>query len=128
MASSGLRLQTLGVMDETDLSAEQLQKLAELLVNKREELSGLVASLGEVTGTKHDCAILDLADSASLHEMQRRAATLQQQHGDTINEIDAALARMRDGRYGISETTGEPIPFERLQLIPWARTGVDEQS
>ena len=113
-------------MTETDLSAEQLQELAENLENKREELSALVTSLGDVTGTKHDCAILDLADSASLHEMQRRAASLLQQHGKTIDEIDAALARIRDGRYGISETTGEPIPYERLRLIPWARTGVDD--
>ncbi len=113
-------------MMETHLSSEQTRELAVLLKSKRGELSALVASLGEVTGTKHDCAILDLADSASLHEMQRRAATLQQQHGDTIREIDAALARIEDGRYGLSEATGEPIPYERLRLIPWARTGVDE--
>ncbi len=115
-------------MSDTHLSAEQIGELTELLNSKREELSALIASLGEVTGSKHDCAILDMADSASLHEMQRRAATLQQQHGDTINEIDAALARVRDGRYGFSETSGESIPYERLRLIPWARTGVGDEA
>ena len=115
-------------MTETHLSVAKIRELAELLASKREELSTLVTSLGEVTGTKHDCAILDLADSASLHEMQRRATTLIGQHRSTIIEIDAALARIRSGRYGFSETTGEPIPYERLRLIPWARTGIDDRA
>ncbi|HET9684207.1 MAG TPA: TraR/DksA C4-type zinc finger protein [Gemmatimonadaceae bacterium] len=41
-----------------------------------------------------------------------------------LAEIDAALERLyRDPqRFGICEKTGEPIPFERLDIIPWART------
>lgn len=41
-----------------------------------------------------------------------------------LEEIDAALDRLhrhRD-RFGICEETGRPIPFERLDIIPWART------
>ena len=39
-------------------------------------------------------------------------------------EIDGALERLyRDPkRFGVCERTGEPIPFARLDLIPWART------
>jgi len=47
-----------------------------------------------------------------------------EQHHQTIREIDAALRRLSDGSYGVSETTGEPITYARLMLIPWARTGV----
>jgi DnaK suppressor protein len=41
-----------------------------------------------------------------------------------LAEIDAALDRLyRDPeRFGICEDTGGAIPFERLQVIPWART------
>lgn len=41
-----------------------------------------------------------------------------------LAEIDAALERLnRDPeRFGICEDTGADIPFERLELIPWART------
>lgn len=41
-----------------------------------------------------------------------------------LAEIDAALERLyRDPqRFGVCEQTGEPIPFERLDIIPWART------
>lgn len=41
-----------------------------------------------------------------------------------LQEIDAALERLyRDpDRFGRCEDTGEDIPFERLDVIPWVRT------
>jgi DnaK suppressor protein len=41
-----------------------------------------------------------------------------------LAEIDAALDRLHRSpeRFGICEDTGQPIPFERLDVIPWART------
>jgi RNA polymerase-binding transcription factor DksA len=41
-----------------------------------------------------------------------------------LSEIEEALDRLRRApeRFGICEATGRPIPFERLNLIPWART------
>ena len=41
-----------------------------------------------------------------------------------LAEIDAALERLyrTPERFGICEATGRPIPFERLDIVPWART------
>jgi DnaK suppressor protein len=41
-----------------------------------------------------------------------------------LEEIDAALERLvkAPDTFGICEDTGEKIPFERLEVIPWART------
>jgi DnaK suppressor protein len=41
-----------------------------------------------------------------------------------LAEIDAALERLYRApeRFGICEDTGRPIPFERLDVIPWARS------
>ena len=41
-----------------------------------------------------------------------------------LSAIDAALDRLyrTPDRFGVCETTGEPIPFARLDVIPWART------
>ncbi|NND74424.1 MAG: histone H1-like repetitive region-containing protein [Ilumatobacter sp.] len=36
----------------------------------------------------------------------------------TIEDIDAALARIEDGTYGYSVVSGRPIPRERLEAIP----------
>jgi DnaK suppressor protein len=35
-----------------------------------------------------------------------------------LSEIDAALRRLEDGSYGICEHCGEPIPWERLDVLP----------
>ena len=41
-----------------------------------------------------------------------------------LAEIDAALERLykRPEQYGRDERSGKPIPFARLDLVPWART------
>jgi RNA polymerase-binding transcription factor DksA len=42
-----------------------------------------------------------------------------------LAEIEAAIARVDEGTYGIDEVTGEPIDPERLDAVPYARTNVD---
>jgi RNA polymerase-binding transcription factor DksA len=42
-----------------------------------------------------------------------------------VEEIDAALDRVARGVYGICEVSGQRIPKERLQAIPWARERVE---
>jgi DnaK suppressor protein len=44
-----------------------------------------------------------------------------------MREVDAALARMDDGSYGVCEETGDPIPFGRLSAEPTARFTVEAQ-
>ena len=46
----------------------------------------------------------------------------------TVEKIDAALARIKDGTYGICQKTGKPIPKARLQAIPWATERVEQRS
>lgn len=43
-----------------------------------------------------------------------------------LADVDRALAKMNAGTYGVSEKTGAPIPYERLEAVPWARQGADE--
>ena len=38
-----------------------------------------------------------------------------------VYEIDAALKRIEEGTYGVCELTGQKIPWERLEAIPWTR-------
>ncbi|MGK2928506.1 MAG: TraR/DksA family transcriptional regulator, partial [Acidimicrobiales bacterium] len=44
---------------------------------------------------------------------------------EMIDEIDHALAKFDLGTYGICEISGDPIPRERLDAIPWAREKVE---
>jgi RNA polymerase-binding transcription factor DksA len=40
---------------------------------------------------------------------------------EVLFEIEEALRRMDDGTYGICEATGQRIPEERLEAVPWTR-------
>jgi RNA polymerase-binding transcription factor DksA len=67
------------------------------------------------------------------------AAELTREQGDAVLLADRARARLRDivaalekletdpSRYGLSERSGEPIGFDRLKVVPWARLAIHEQ-
>ncbi len=61
-------------------------------------------------------ALAECAQSVPDPVAQRRSADLQR----TIEEIDAALARIEAGTYGVCVTCGAAIPEERLELRPFA--------
>ena len=45
-----------------------------------------------------------------------------------VDQIDAALARIDDGTYGICLVSGKPIPRQRLNAIPWAAERVEHKA
>lgn len=111
---------------DAELSLPQLEKLATRLVNQRRELADMFDTLHPQITTKEDCSVADAVEAASLRESRVRASSLADHNRQTMAEIDGALERLASGRYGVSEVTGKPIPYVRLFLIPWARTGADE--
>jgi DnaK suppressor protein len=38
-----------------------------------------------------------------------------------LSEIDAALQRLEEGSYGVCQRCAEPIPWERLEVLPMSR-------
>jgi RNA polymerase-binding transcription factor DksA len=101
----------------------------------RERVAGLIHSVhadgldesaaDEVGDITH---VSDPADQGSeTFEREKDLAILEQLERD-LAEIEAALQRLDDGTYGIDEVTGTPIPRERLEAFPTARTNVDTHS
>lgn len=45
-----------------------------------------------------------------------------------VDQIDAALARIDAGTYGICLVSGKPIPRQRLNAIPWAAERVEHKA
>lgn len=63
----------------------------------------------------------------SLAVERERDLALSAQAREMITAIDAALARLGEGTYGLSLVSGKPIPKERLEAIPWATELVEEK-
>ena len=52
-------------------------------------------------------------------EMQKEQSLLVNEQA-LLTEVQRALKRIDDGRYGICIACGSPIPEKRLEAIPWA--------
>jgi DnaK suppressor protein len=52
---------------------------------------------------------------------------LSDQLQEELAAIERAERRLAEGTYGSSVESGEPIPDERLELVPWAERTAQEQ-
>lgn len=69
----------------------------------------------------------DPADNGSASFERDRAVSLGNMTRRLLGEIEAALARMDAGTYGICERCGEAIERERLEVIPYATMCVEDK-
>ncbi len=69
----------------------------------------------------------DPADTASDTAQRTEDLSILESLEAELVEIDAALARVADGTYGIDQRTGEPIDPARLEAVPTARTNVGDR-
>jgi RNA polymerase-binding protein DksA len=107
------------------LDAEQDSLRDELaMYGKKDSMTGEWegSSADETNGNGEEADPIDAADQIEelvvniplVAELQQRA-----------HEVDAALARMDEGTYGICEVGGEEIPLDRLMANPAARTCIE---
>ena len=54
-------------------------------------------------------------------------ATLGQQFGQELKDVNRALEKIEEGTYGLSDRSGEPIAKGRLEAIPEALYTIEEQ-
>lgn len=63
----------------------------------------------------------DLVDRADKSWDREELFAATEAERDRLLRVEEALARMADGSYGLCFADDRPIPFERLQAVPWAR-------
>jgi RNA polymerase-binding protein DksA len=106
---------------ESPLPIDELR--AELLKRRR-------TLLHQVTHLETDLRRLDenvepeLEEEAQEENISRLLAGLDSRGKAELEAIDRALARIESGDYGTCENCGEPIPLERLRVLPTTTTCV----
>lgn len=107
----------------------ELDKFKNLLLAKRRSLVGDVSQLetealrNSSGGSSHTPQ--HMAEQGSDSADQSLSLGLAAADRRLIKEIDAALQRIADGRFGICELSGRPIRAERLKELPWARYSIE---
>jgi RNA polymerase-binding protein DksA len=97
---------------------EMKTEILQNLMQEDEEFREIVSS----SDTK------DLVDVASSDVDKKILSSLGSQEMKRLRLIEAALARIDNGNYGICLKSGKPIPKERLEAIPYALYRVEYQN
>jgi RNA polymerase-binding protein DksA len=102
---------------------EERTRVQAALENLREETAGtLYDDAGEESAYDNH-----LADTATETYDRELDYTLEENSEHVLGEIEAALARIAGGTYGICTNCGKPISEERLEALPWATLCIDCQ-
>ena len=70
---------------------------------------------------------LDTGDQADELQQEGTDDAVREDLERVLHEIGEAEQRLEAGTYGQSVVSGDPIPDERLEAIPWADRTVDEE-
>jgi RNA polymerase-binding protein DksA len=101
------------------LLAERARAEAALENLKAENPGTIEDETGDETHDQH------LGDTATATHDREVDYTLTENEEQLLANIDAALARIDDGTYGVCTNCGKPIAEERLEARPWADLCID---
>jgi DnaK suppressor protein len=100
------------------MSPTDLQRYKKLLLEKRGELS---SALGEAQSRVPAAGGLhgDYVDQATADAEAELQIHLHQSDGRLLKAIEEALARIKQGTYGVCAVCKQPISKARLEAVPW---------
>jgi DnaK suppressor protein len=106
------------------MSRDQFIHFKDLLLGLRRDLPGRVKDI-ENRRMETVEPVIELEEEA-----QRVAFALPYDRMDenvkgTIEQIDIAISKIMVGDYGVCESCGEEISFNRLEALPWTRLCID---
>ncbi|HWK17750.1 MAG TPA: TraR/DksA C4-type zinc finger protein [Solirubrobacteraceae bacterium] len=101
----------------------------ELLARERTRIEG---EIKHHVGRSEDSELSDVDqhmadDATNLYEDELDEGIVDQLR-EQLAAIERAEQRLKDGTYGTSVQSGEPIPDARLEAVPWAERTVEEQA
>ena len=116
--------------NQAGLTPKELEHYRDLLLEKRRELVGDMYSMESEAlrtsgGTNLSSLPLHMADMGTDNYEQEFTLGLVEKDRGLLREINAALAKIQNGTYGICEGTGKPIGKPRLEAQPWARHSIE---
>ena len=101
-------------------SARDLQRYKGLLLEKQRELSSVQEDAGARVPAAGglDGDLIDQANADAEAELQIR---LHQTDTRLLRAIEEALARIRQGTFGVCQVCKQPVSKARLEAVPWTR-------
>jgi DnaK suppressor protein len=118
------------VLTGNELDEKFIEQQKSRLLDRKAELERMQREAQEVSRERSQEYQDTQADSGdeSQYLFEREVdATLGQQFGQELKEVNRALEKIEEGTYGLSDRSGEPIAKGRLEAIPEALYTIEEQ-
>jgi DnaK suppressor protein len=110
------------------LKKKELDVLLARLSEVRREIVGDVESAQRQSNELGTDGTQDMGDLAAATYSKQVMMELSERERGRLREVEAAFKRIENRTYGICEESDEPIPFIRLEAIPYTRFTVAAQS
>ncbi|MCW2976723.1 MAG: conjugal transfer protein TraR [Actinomycetia bacterium] len=102
---------------------EERARVERAIANLRDDHPGtLDEEVEEIAGSSDN----HLAETATATLDREIDFTLEENSGQVLSDIDAALKRIDEGTYGTCVNCGKPIAEERLEAYPWGSLCIDD--
>jgi len=102
------------------IDTETVSELHQKLLERRREIFDFRRTVNTSWQSLHEPE-KELEEAASKETLSHGLAHLDDRGQAEIREIDQALTKMDEGRYGKCEACRRPIAVKRLRAVPWAR-------
>src|SRR3954447_3845387 len=99
----------------------------ELLARERQRVEEALGRLGRESDEELSHLDQHPADEGTEVFETERDEGLAEQLREELAAVERAERRLEEGTYGLSVESGQPIPDERLEAVPWAERTVEEQ-
>src|SRR6185295_1364073 len=103
------------------MEAEKLEHFRTLLISQLRQHTEQVRTDQAAALDLYDDGVKDSVDLSVSDLNKEIALRLGERSSQVVADIDQALLRMKEGRYGICNRCGEPINERRLEAHPTAR-------
>jgi DnaK suppressor protein len=103
-------------------------RAAELLARERARIERELKTLRPESDEELSHVDQHLADLGTELYEDERDEGLADRLREELAAIERAERRLKEGTYGRSIISGEPIPDGRLEAVPWAELTVEQQS
>lgn len=108
---------TLPDVEVRELLMAQRARTTAQIASLRRDVESIIASSADVaTDDEHD------SEGTTIAFERAQAGALLDQARHHLDDLDTALARLDEGRYGVCDRCGGRIGAERLEARPAART------
>ncbi len=107
------------------MKEQNLGTIKQKLLKERQELMDEVRNKYAASREIGESNVPDLADVSSNAYNREMLLNLSEAHHRQMQDIDAALARLESGEYGICAGCGDEIPPRRMEVRPFSRYCID---